>query len=118
MISYVGMVSQTVKAKNGMKVTLQADATQLQEVVAVGMMKQDKRLFTGASTKIDADKAKLAGMADVSRSLEGRVAGVQVTNVSGTFGASPKIRVRGAALHRKSVFVVQRQSMVIQSLYG
>ena len=95
-ISYVGMVSQTVKAKNGMKVTLQADATQLQEVVAVGMMKQDKRLFTGASSKVDADKAKLAGMADVSRSLEGRVAGVQVTNVSGSFGAAPKIRVRGA----------------------
>ena len=95
-ISYVGMLTQTVKAKNGMKVTLQPDATQLEEVVAVGMMKQDKRLFTGASSKIDADKAKLAGMADVSRSLEGRVAGVQVTNVSGTFGASPKIRVRGA----------------------
>lgn len=95
-ISYVGMITQTVKAKNGMKVTLQPDATQLQEVVAVGMMKQDKRLFTGASSKIDAEKAKLSGMADVSRSLEGRVAGVQVTNVSGTFGASPKIRVRGA----------------------
>lgn len=95
-ISYVGMITQTVKAKDGMKITLQPDATQLQEVVAVGMMKQDKRLFTGASSKIDADKAKLAGMADVSRSLEGRVAGVQVTNVSGTFGASPKIRVRGA----------------------
>ena len=90
-ISYVGMVSQTVKAKNGMKVTLQADATQLQEVVAVGMMKQDKRLFTGASSKVDADKAKLAGMADVSRSLEGRVAGVQVTNVSGSFGAAPEL---------------------------
>ena len=95
-ISYVGMITQTVKAKNGMKITLQPDATQLQEVVAVGMMKQDKRLFTGASSKIDAEKAKLSGMADVSRSLEGRVAGVQVTNVSGTFGASPKIRVRGA----------------------
>ncbi len=95
-ISYVGMTTQTVKATDGMKVTLQPDAQTLGEVVAVGMMKQDKRLFTGASSKVDADKAKLAGMADVSRSLEGRVAGVQVTNVSGTFGASPKIRVRGA----------------------
>ena len=95
-ISYIGMTTQTVTAKNGMKVTLQPDATQLEEVVAVGMMKQDKRLFTGASAKVDAEKTKLAGMADVSRSLEGRVAGVQVTNVSGTFGASPKIRVRGA----------------------
>ena len=95
-ISYVGMTTQTVKATDGMKVTLQPDAQTLGEVVAVGMMKQDKRLFTGASSKIDADKTKLSGMADVSRSLEGRVAGVQVTNVSGTFGASPKIRVRGA----------------------
>ena len=95
-ISYVGMVSQTVKAKNGMKVTLQADATQLQEVVAVGMMKQDKRLFTGATTKVDAEKAKLDGVADVSRALEGRAAGVSVQNVSGTFGTAPKIRVRGA----------------------
>ena len=95
-ISYVGMNSQTVTPKNGMKVTLTPDAHNIGEVVAVGMMKQDKRLFTGASSKVDADKAKLSGLADVSRSLEGRVAGVQVTNVSGAFGASPKIRVRGA----------------------
>ena len=95
-ISYVGMVTQVVKAKNGMKVTLQGDATQLQEVVAVGMMKQDKRLFTGATTKVDAEKAKLDGIADISRSLEGRAAGVSVQNVSGTFGTAPKIRVRGA----------------------
>ena len=95
-ISYVGMMNKTVTAKDGMTVTLEPDAQTLTEVVAVGMMKQDKRLFTGASSKVDADKAKLAGMADVSRSLEGRVAGVQVTNVSGSFGAAPKIRVRGA----------------------
>ena len=60
------------------------------------MTQQDKRLFSGAATKIDASKAKLDGMADVSRSLEGRAAGVSVQNVSGTFGTAPKIRVRGA----------------------
>ena len=95
-ISYVGMTTQTVKAKNGMKVTLHPDAQTIQEVVAVGMMKQDKRLFTGSTTKVDADKAKLDGIADISRSLEGRAAGVSVQNVSGTFGTAPKIRVRGA----------------------
>ena len=96
-ISYVGMATQTVKAKNGMKVYLAPDASQqLDEVVAVGMMKQDKRLFTGSSTKVDAEKAKLDGVADISRSLEGRAAGVSVQNVSGTFGTAPKIRVRGA----------------------
>ena len=95
-VSYIGLQPLTVTPKNGMKVTLRSDSQNIDEVVVTGMQKMDKRLFTGSSTKIDAEKTKLAGMADVSRSLEGRVAGVQVTNVSGTFGASPKIRVRGA----------------------
>ncbi len=96
-ISYVGMATQTVKAQNGMKVNLSADANQqLDELVVTGMQKVDKRLFTGASSKISASEAKIDGMADVSRSLEGRAAGVSVQNVSGTFGTAPKIRVRGA----------------------
>ena len=40
---------------------------------------------------------QISGVADASRSLEGRVAGVSVDNVSGTFGTSPKIRIRGNA---------------------
>lgn len=35
-------------------------------------------------------------MADISRGLEGRAAGVSIQNISGTFGTAPKIRVRGA----------------------
>ncbi len=95
-ISYVGMKSQTVTAKPGMKVSLASDAQVVSEVVVTGMQKVDKRLFTGATTKIDASNAKIDGMADISRSLEGRAAGVSVQNVSGTFGTAPKIRVRGA----------------------
>ena len=95
-ISYVGMESQTVTARNGMKVTLKADSHNLQEVVVTGMTVQDKRLFSGATSKINANDAKLDGVADISRSLEGRAAGVSVQNVSGTFGTAPKIRVRGA----------------------
>ena len=95
-ISYVGMESQTVIAKNGMKVTLKADSHNLQEVVVTGMTVQDKRLFSGATTKVNANDAKIDGVADISRSLEGRAAGVSVQNVSGTFGTAPKIRVRGA----------------------
>ncbi|MDE7088548.1 MAG: carboxypeptidase-like regulatory domain-containing protein, partial [Prevotella sp.] len=94
--SYVGMQPITLAAKQQMKVVMKASNTTIDEVVVTGMQKTDKRLFTGASSKIDADKTHLSGTVDVSRSLEGRVAGVQVTNVSGTFGASPKIRVRGA----------------------
>ena len=95
-VSYVGMTPQTVTAKSGMTVALAADGQLLGDVVVTGMQKMDKRLFTGSTTKIDADAAKLDGVADISRSLEGRAAGVSVQNVSGTFGTAPKIRVRGA----------------------
>ena len=94
-VSYIGMESQTLTPKNGMTVYLSNSAA-IEEVVVTGMQKMDKRLFTGATSKVDADKAKLDGVADISRSLEGRVAGVSVQNVSGTFGTAPKIRVRGA----------------------
>lgn len=95
-VSYIGMVTQTVTPKPNMKITLQADANTLSDVVVTGIHKIDKRMFTGSAVKIGADETKLSGMADVSRSLEGRVSGVQVSNMSGTFGAAPKIRVRGA----------------------
>lgn len=95
-ITYIGYEAQSVKAQNGMKVVMKEDTHQLEGVVVTGMQKIDKRLFTGAATKIDASDAILDGVAEISRSLEGRVAGVSVQNVSGTFGAAPKIRVRGA----------------------
>jgi len=95
-VSYIGMKAQRLTPKNGMKVVLAPDATVMDEVVVTGIQKMDKRLFTGATTKIDAEETKLSGVADVTRSLEGRAAGVSVQNVSGTFGTAPKIRVRGA----------------------
>ena len=96
-VTYVGMKPYEFKATTkDQKIFLEATATELEEVVVTGMQRMDKRLFTGAAAKVDADKSKLSGLADVSRSLEGRVSGVQVSNVSGTFGAAPKIRVRGA----------------------
>ncbi len=95
--SYVGMLSQTLAPKNGMRVVLHPDqAVMVDEVVVTGMQKVDKRTFTGSTTKVNAADAKIDGVADISRALEGRAAGVSVQNVSGTFGAAPKIRVRGA----------------------
>ena len=95
-VTYIGMKKMTVKGGKDIVVRMTSDANIIDEVVITGMQQMDKRLFTGATTKIDADKAKLDGVADVTRSLEGRVSGVTVQNVSGTFGTAPKIRVRGA----------------------
>ncbi|MCQ2236179.1 MAG: SusC/RagA family TonB-linked outer membrane protein [Bacteroidales bacterium] len=77
-------------------VVLKVDSEELEEIVVTGMHVMDKRLFTGATTKLSAKDVMLDGIPDVSRALEGRAAGVSVQNVSGTFGTAPKIRVRGA----------------------
>ncbi|MDR2622707.1 MAG: carboxypeptidase-like regulatory domain-containing protein, partial [Dysgonamonadaceae bacterium] len=95
-ISYIGMKTLEVPVKERIEAVMHQDEHVLEEVVVTGMQRVDKRLFTGATTKIDATQAKLDGVADISRSLEGRAAGVSVQNVSGTFGTAPKIRVRGA----------------------
>lgn len=53
-----------------MKIALK-DAQSLGEVVVTGLIKTDRRMFTGAADKVDASAARLSGVADVSRSLEG-----------------------------------------------
>ncbi len=73
----------------------EADIT-LREVVVTGYQTIDRKMFTGSAAFLKGDDARREGITDVSRMLEGRVAGVSVQNVSGTFGAAPKIRVRGA----------------------
>ncbi len=95
-VSFVGMKTQEVAIKSKLHIVLESSVEVLNDVVVTGMAKVDKRLFTGASTKLSNEEMKIAGVADVSRSLEGRAAGVSVQNVSGTFGTAPKIRVRGA----------------------
>lgn len=96
-ITYIGMKPVEVKASTKpLNIEMETAATMLNEVVALGMSSTDKRMFTGATTKINAEESLLSGVNDISRSLSGRAAGVSVQNVSGTFGTAPKIRVRGA----------------------
>lgn len=95
-VSYIGMEKKTVSISANVEVVMKYAGNDLGEVVVTGMQKMDRRLFTGSTTKVDAEKVKMDGVADVTRALEGRAAGVSVQNVSSTFGTAPKIRVRGA----------------------
>ena len=96
-VTFLGMSTASAKVSTDpIHIVMHEDATYLEGVVVTGMMKMDKRLFTGSTAKVDAEKAKLDGVPEISRALEGRASGVSVQNVSGTFGTAPKIRVRGA----------------------
>lgn len=112
-VSYIGMKTQEVSISNKtLNITLENDNSVIDEVVVTGMTKVDKRLFTGASTRISADKSKMDGMADAARALEGKAAGVSVQNVSGTFGSAPKVRVRGAT----SIFGASKPLWVVDGV--
>ncbi|HVI47859.1 MAG TPA: SusC/RagA family TonB-linked outer membrane protein [Chitinophaga sp.] len=83
--------------RNGvLNVTLREKPTHLQEVVVTGFQSIEKTKFSGAATRLKGEDVKIDGMTDVSRMLEGKVAGVAIQNVSGTFGTAPKVRIRGA----------------------
>ena len=94
-----GFKSQEVTvsaSQTNLSIVLTEDVSSLQDVVVTGFQRIEKRKFTGAAVTIKAEDVKIDGVIDVSRMLEGRVAGVAIQNVSSTFGAAPKIRIRGA----------------------
>lgn len=95
-VSMVGYKTKEVKAQAVLTVVLEEDAIGLQQVVVTGYQQIDKDKFTGSAVTLKVDDVKIDGLPDVSRMLEGRAAGVSIQNVSGTFGAAPKIRIRGA----------------------
>lgn len=95
-ISFFGYKTKEVPVSPNVSVQLEPDSEFLDAVVVTGMTTMDKRLFTGAADRLDAEKVQISGLPDISRGLEGRSAGVSIQNVSGTFGTAPKIRVRGA----------------------
>ncbi|WP_081981638.1 SusC/RagA family TonB-linked outer membrane protein [Alistipes sp. ZOR0009] len=96
-ISFIGFMPQIVELdkSSNIAVTLKESNQKIDEVIVTGYQKVDRKLFTGSASRVNADDAKIEGVSDIGKMLEGRAAGVSVQSVSGTFGAAPKIRVRG-----------------------
>ena len=86
---------EPVGDRNTINVRLQEESTELGEVVITGFQEVQRKLFTGSATNVKMSDVRISGQTDATQMLEGRVAGVTVDNVSGTFGTSPKIRIRG-----------------------
>lgn len=95
--SFIGFQTQELLAgqRSVINVKMELESTELEEVVVTGFQEVERKLFTGSAANLKMSEARLPGMTDASQMLEGRVAGVTVDNVSGTFGTSPKIRIRG-----------------------
>ena len=91
-------VEKRVGQQSTINVALAEGMEMIDEVVInTGYQTLSKRKEAGAVSRIDAKELKVDGVADVSRMIEGKVAGVTVQNPSGVFGAAPKITIRGAS---------------------
>lgn len=93
--SFMGYKSQEHKAVSHLSVTLQSDAIMMQEVVSLGYSSVKKAELSSAVVTVSADQLTDVTTSDVGNMLQGKVAGVQVTNAGGQPGDAAQIRVRG-----------------------
>lgn len=94
-ISSVGYTSVEVAISNSISVKLTASSTDLDEVVVVGYETVKKSDLTGAISTVNADKLDKATAPDVSRMLQGKVAGLQILQSSAQPGGGLDILIRG-----------------------
>lgn len=87
---------QLVGNQTTINVPLDEDAAKLDEVVVVGYGTSKRSDLTGALTSVSSKDFDKQPLNDVSQALQGRAAGVQVTQTSGAPGGNYKIRIRGA----------------------
>ena len=96
-ISYIGYQSQTVAVQVGknLKIILQEDSKQLEEVVVVGYGTQSKKTLTGAVSMVNMGDVEMNTVPNVSRALAGKAAGFRVNQISAQPGGEAKFRIRG-----------------------
>lgn len=90
---------QSVTVASGIAATvafsLQHQAVTLSEVVSVGYGTQRREAVTGSVSTVNATEANVGVVANANQMIQGRVAGVNVTQNSGEPGAGLQVRIRG-----------------------
>jgi TonB-linked SusC/RagA family outer membrane protein len=95
--SFIGFTTQEIPV-NGravINVVLSPDATRLDEVMVVAYGTATKGTFTGAASVVKNDAIKDVPSLSFENALSGKVAGLQITTLSGQAGSTSAIRVRG-----------------------
>ena len=96
-VSYIGMKTQTIAVGNKSKfdITLEDEATSLNDLVVIGYGTVRKKDLTGSVATVNNKALQEVPVASASEALTGKMAGVQVTTTEGSPDAEVKIRVRG-----------------------
>lgn len=95
--SFIGMVSQevTVADQTEINVVLREDLSELDEIVVIGYGTVSKESLTGSVETLKGDKFEMATSTSLESSLQGNVAGLQMSSSGGQPGSNADIRIRG-----------------------
>ena len=101
-ISYIGYKDQIISVADFVVgkqklIRLEPDNVGLDEVVVIGYGTAKKGNLTGAIASVKADKIENRENDNILGSLQGQLAGVEITNVSGAPGGELEVHIRGAA---------------------
>lgn len=121
--TFVGYKTQeiTYQGQAFLNVIMEDEAKSLEEIVVVGYSSMEKRDITGSVSTVKTENLKGLSVNGVDQALQGQVAGVQVTQSSGTPGGGISVRIRGAtsiSASNRPLFVVDGIPVEIGSLSG
>lgn len=94
-ISYIGFKTQEVRAGQNTVVTLKEEMNTLGEVVAIGYGSVRRADVTTAVSSISADDLDTRPIVSAASGMQGKAAGLMISQANGQPGSSPTIRVRG-----------------------
>ncbi|MCH5240617.1 MAG: SusC/RagA family TonB-linked outer membrane protein [Muribaculaceae bacterium] len=121
-VSYVGMAPQTVAIKDNIHITLRVNSELLDEVVvtALGISRSERSLGYSA-TQVSGAEIEQAQTNNVMNALQGKVAGLQINNMSSAPGAANNVQIRGIGSvsgNNQPLYVVDGVPLQTQTLSG
>lgn len=107
--SYIGFksVEVSVNGQTNVNITLEEDASQLDEVIVTGYGSQSKRDITGAVSTVDSEQLLATPSTTFAQQLQGRASGISIINDAAPGGeATVRIRGYGTIGNNKPLYVI------------
>lgn len=116
--SYIGYktVEEQINGKKVIDISMAEDLLELDEVVVIGYGVQQKKVVTGAISTLDTEEITSTPVVRADQAMQGRAAGVVVTNMSGQPGEEPTVRIRGAGTTRDAAPLYVVDGFVVGSI--
>jgi len=98
-VTHVGYLTQLIalRGRSSVDIRLEEDKNELSQIMVIGYGTARKSDLTGSVISVRSDELKATPATSLDQALQGRAAGVQVTQISGKPGAETSIRIRGTS---------------------